>query len=1429
MVADKMSKTKRKLSDPEEKNPGKKRKGSDNEENFYKDNVLCQVLKKAGLTLKKGKTQNVLDCDQAVFQRNLQIALKRHGNYPSVLDEFVEGFIEYIEDPHRFHYCLLPTATSEKCESVRSRSQDSVVRLLVGVDILQSKMMMSLLEKLAEFMENEDCIVEHGEKVNLPRLLMSQFRWLDRILDSKELADKMLEMITIVSEDIQREIITCLPEVVEDSEHSHVATSLRDLLMEKSSLTVPILDALSNLNLNPELMTEVRGSVLQTLASVEIENLPVVIRFLLQSVTAADALEVVSEIRQNLDFSSSFPLATSTPHQSVHRRQLSGDETRGVESLTLDAVKSGIRFQKSVAEAWIKAVDSVKQPSDHKVIDLFILLILYSTDRKKPVESLIRNKIRSGAFTEVLLQEAFRERAQVMRDYFPAILSLAEVLLRSPEPAITFFAASMYKNGFVAFDTYCQQEIVGNLVTHFGSGFEEETDSSLDILYQLVDKHLDKMAPFAIFVKVVLDYLDNLSVPQIRKLYSLLSTLAFRSSQGGNMIQDDLHIIIRKQLSNDNPKYKRMGIIGAVMVVKSIAYNQNGDNEPSQAPAGPLTDSLYKQVINLLQLVKTSSSKMSEAAALFMDELANVVGKGHLDSKVEEWITDNVTTDFQDHYVVDMEEAATDSIVPQENRFGLDDDSEASICIPLVSLTEASVKDKKKSQKQKTSESADPVCLSPHFRLLRMCEQRQNGNMDNIDALLGCPMFLPKTEVIDKMESLSTKEKDVICSSLFHALNWFREVVNAFATQIDPEMKGKVITRLHNITELSKTLEKCLAIHPRFCPPPATFDWYENPVLNAPVVNSSDGKKKGRKPAKKKKGNKENIGDDESDENSKDSSQLDTQNETQFPEKLDSGEKPVVDLANYRAFFRELDISVFTILHTGLITKSSLDTELNTKATTELSIQPPQLEFLLEDFTRKLSHALISSTSKRKSFLKTKSDKNVGFSHLDQCTPKFIAKKVIKLLPALCEHLERSSGFFQTLIVENDGLIDGPGCNTPEAQTVGVCFHLLLQALQTIFAWNGFLMVENKSLQKEGLITLVSRIKTVGSTQFTFQEALKSAFQYIENFAGTVPKLSTAVMLIKVMLTLAEKSDSKETCRKTAVAAQSFLKREWLDAEGQREKGAKHNENLQFLLKTYLCHCEDFLGSAEEILTKGMPDLLEADKNGFSEVYPTLTKSTFAVYYKTVFTELVTCVKGIQPSKQREDRDARLDKLLRWSQAVRILHIMVNLIKAFDGRANLGTALKCGRQFIDIFLRQGMPLMDDMFRSNREDVQGLLKNLQLSTRVLHHTCGHSKIIKDIALTNQVPFLKKCLEAFVYRVKAMLTVNRCLEAFWLGNLKNRDIHGEEILSQASTSANTTAAEEEEEEEDAGGGEESEEEESDVELESNASDESHSVQY
>ena len=36
----------------------------------------------------------------------------------------------------------------------------------------------------------------------------------------------------------------------------------------------------------------------------------------------------------------------------------------------------------------------------------------------------------------------------------------------------------------------------------------------------------------------------------------------------------------------------------------------------------------------------------------------------------------------------------------------------------------------------------DPVCISPSVRLLRVCEERQHGTLENIDALLGKTIVL---------------------------------------------------------------------------------------------------------------------------------------------------------------------------------------------------------------------------------------------------------------------------------------------------------------------------------------------------------------------------------------------------------------------------------------------------------------------------------------------------------------------------------------------------------------------------------------------------------------------------------------------------------------------------------------------------------------
>lgn len=85
------------------------------------------------------------------------------------------------------------------------------------------------------------------------------------------------------------------------------------------------------------------------------------------------------------------------------------------------------------------------------------------------------------------------------------------------------------------------------------------------------------------------------------------------------------------------------------------------------------------------------------------------------------------------------------------------------------------------------------LTMAPHLRLMRMVESHlYDGKLDNIDALLGCGLEMPTPSVYNKFSSLSDKEQTFALSCLFYAINWLRELVNAFVTQKDPEMKRKV-------------------------------------------------------------------------------------------------------------------------------------------------------------------------------------------------------------------------------------------------------------------------------------------------------------------------------------------------------------------------------------------------------------------------------------------------------------------------------------------------------------------------------------------------------------------------------------------------------------------------------------------------------------
>uniref|UniRef100_A0A2K6THY2 FA complementation group D2 n=1 Tax=Saimiri boliviensis boliviensis TaxID=39432 RepID=A0A2K6THY2_SAIBB len=1352
------------------------------------DSIFVNFLKTSGIILKTGESQNQLAVDQIAFQKKLFQTLRRHPSYPKIIEEFVNGLESYIEDEDSFRNCLLSCERLQDEEASMGASYSkSLIRLLLGIDILQPAIIKTLFEKLPEyFFDNKN-----SEEVNIPRLIVSQLKWLDRVVDGKDLTTKIMQLITVAPEYLQHDIITSLPEILGDFQHADVGKELSDLLIENTSLTVPILDVLSSLRLDPNFLVKIRQLVMDKLSSIRLEDLPVIIKFILHSVTAVDALEVISELREKLDLQHcvlpSRLQASQVKLKSKGRASSSGNQEGSGQSciiLLFDVIKSAIRYEKTISEAWIKAIENIASVSEHKVIFMYCLAFPLSFFPLLP-----------------LLFSLYSSPLKVLKDMCSSILSLAQSLLHSLDQSIISFGSLLYKYAFKFFDTYCQQEVVGALVTHICSGNEAEVDTALDVLLELVVLNPSAMMMNAVFVKGILDYLDNISPQQIRKLFYVLSTLAFsKQNEASSHIQDDMHLVIRKQLSSTIFKYKLIGIIGAVTMAGIMAADRSGSSSSTQERAS-LSDEQCTQVTSLLQLVHSCSEQSPQASALYYDEFANLIQREKLDPKALEWVGHTICNDFQDAFVVDICVVPEgDFPFPVKALYGLEEyETQDGIAINLLPLlfSQEFAKDGGPVTSQESGQKlVSPLCLAPYFRLLRLCVERQhNGNLEEIDGLLDCPIFLTDLEPGERLESMSSKERSFMCSLIFLTLNWFREIVNAFCQERSPEMKGKVLTRLKHIVELQIILEKYLAVTPDCVPPLGNFDVETldtTPHTGAAV--SAKIRKKGKIERKQKAGgSKTSSSDTFSEEKNAECDPTPLHRGQLNKEFTGKEEKSSLLLHNYHAFFRELDIEVFSILHCGLVTKFILDTEMHTEATEVVQLGPPELLFLLEDLSQKLESTLTPFIARRIPFLKNKGSRNIGFSHLRLRSAQEIVCCVFQLLTPMCNHLENIHNYFQCLAAENHDVVDGSGVKVSEYHIMSSCYQRLLQIFHGLFAWSGLSQPENQSLLYSALCVLSSRLKQ-GEHNQPLEALLSQSFHYLQNFHQSIPNFQCALYLIRLLMVILEKSTaSTQNKEKIASLARQFLCRVW--PSGEKEKSHISNDQLHALLCIYLEHTDSVLKAIEEIAGVGVPELINSPKDASSSTFPTLTRHTFVVFFRVMMAELEKTVKKIEPGTAADSQQIHEKKLLYWNMAVRDFSILINLIKVFDSHPVLHVCLKYGRLFVEAFLKQCMPLLDFSFRKHREDVLSLLETFQLDTRLLHHLCGHSKIHQDTRLTQHVPLLKKTLELLVCRVKAMLTLNNCREAFWLGNLKNRDLQGEEIISQNSQESTADESEDE----------------------------------
>ena len=300
---------------------------------------------------------------------------------------------------------------------------------------------------------------------NFPKLILNQFRFLEIISNPGQLSKKFLEILGIMSVALQREMISILPEVIDDSQHGAVIDELKTLMTDVPVLTIPILDTISNLTLDATLVTEIHETLFESLSSFDVEALPVILRFFLQTTTPDRVDCVINSIRQNVSFEELGRLRVSAQSGKGKGKSRADRRDKTDESLMLDSIKSGMRFHQFVFNSWTKTLEVLSTPDQHTQLDFITLIILmavssnFPTKRKK-IDALLLHKVKKGLLTVDLVQRTIKVHHEGLVEYFDFIINLSRMLLSistSKDQRVQKVASAIYSSVFQVGDGIVRQ------------------------------------------------------------------------------------------------------------------------------------------------------------------------------------------------------------------------------------------------------------------------------------------------------------------------------------------------------------------------------------------------------------------------------------------------------------------------------------------------------------------------------------------------------------------------------------------------------------------------------------------------------------------------------------------------------------------------------------------------------------------------------------------------------------------------------------------------------------------------------------------------------------------------------------------------------------------------------------------------------------
>ena len=748
--------------------------------------------------------------------------------------QFVAEMTERCGEVEHIRRLLLPTTDQSlsslpRPQQLRAASQqDSVIRICLNVLSLQRPLIDWLLEQLV--LNEDDWLSADGIRTSilsqrgpaqslpagsLPRLLIDQLRLLDVVYDSDALCSKLQEVIEALST-VKAELITALPDILLDPcYHDKMAECLIAQLRVSEALLLPVLDCLSRLHLTSRQKERAVGAVQPLVASVKEMSLPALIRFLLQMTSDDSVTDILDTIRLHLpqlahDHSSDSDSAGGKGGKEEREQEVSGSV------LIVDALRSGLQQNQLACKAFLELLRADER--SYKAADVLLLFVIHGLPHNKQLSQravdVLCKKLLAGSIPSALLHSSIANHVGCVRPMFDSVAALAERMVRkNVDRAVREAGGAMQVDLFSAFDDRAQRmAIVQSWLQQLGSREPAEMDSALHSL-QAVGRTKDGVRALAVFfeyLKTVLQYLDDYKLPQIRALFQLLASLAFkrdavaaragrvgdhdggRGADGGGCHPFDtsLQVFVQKELYAPSLRDQRIGIVAVVALMQPIAASspqteQRFDSQLEQR--GGLPDSLCVLLDQLFESLVKCTRRSPSAQSFLYDELSLALDShrllhGEVLSRVHRYF---IST-YQPHLLVPRAHGkhplplTVDGQTVQLN-------CEDQLAGPEMTANKAKCSFNIAPTLLQPSPDRQLMTLPAELRLLAAC-YRADRPADGFVQLLIAPFTLPApvgrnhTARVDHFEQQTPYVQRVWLSSHFHAIQCLREIINAFSS-----------------------------------------------------------------------------------------------------------------------------------------------------------------------------------------------------------------------------------------------------------------------------------------------------------------------------------------------------------------------------------------------------------------------------------------------------------------------------------------------------------------------------------------------------------------------------------------------------------------------------------------------------------------------